>query len=91
MNTPVCIFNKSPAMCSEEPMPPMAKLSLPGLALARVSSDFKSAAGTAGLPTSRLGTVAIMLMGVKSSSGSKGSFGYKEALMVWLVKLTSRV
>jgi hypothetical protein len=29
----------------------------------------------AGLPTSRLGTVAIMLIGVKSVTGSNGSLG----------------
>ena len=34
-----------------------------------------SCAGRAGLPTSRLGTVAIMLIGVKSVTGSNGSLG----------------
>ena len=56
-------------------MPPIAKLSLPGRAFAYAISDLRSPGGSAALPTSRLGTVAIMVSGVKSWTGSNGGFG----------------
>ncbi len=63
-------LNFSPARCSDEPMPPMPMVSLSGRALANSISDLRSWAGSFGLPTSRLGTVATLVMAVKSAAGS---------------------
>ena len=70
-------------------MPPIAIVSTPGFDLAKAISSCRFRAGTLGLPTSKLGTVEIIAIGVKSATGSNGSFGQSVALIVWLVKLTS--
>ncbi|MNG35749.1 hypothetical protein D3C84_1225610 [compost metagenome] len=41
--------------------------------------------------TSTLGTLASMLIGVKSPIGSNGSLRYRDALMEKLVNVTSKV
>ena len=56
-------------------MPPIAIVSALGFAFAKAISSFRFCAGILGLPTSKLGTVEIMAIGVKSATGSNGSFG----------------
>ncbi|MNT94648.1 hypothetical protein D3C72_2363830 [compost metagenome] len=53
----------------------MAKLSLPGRALASAISSRTSLAGTEGLATRIEGEVATQVSGVKSLMGSNGSEG----------------
>ena len=67
---PVISLNFSPARCSDEPMPPMPMVSLSGCSLASAISALTSLAGSFGLPTSMLGTVATLVMAVKSPAGS---------------------
>lgn len=75
MSTPDCILKASPAMCSDEPTAPMAKLSWPGLALASAISSRTSFAGTEGWATRIEGEVATQVSAVKSLTGSKGRLG----------------
>ena len=75
MSTPDCILNASPAMCSDEPTEPIAKLSWPGLALASAISSFTLLAGSEGCATRIEGEVATSVSGVKSFTGSKGREG----------------
>ena len=75
MSTPACILKASPAMCSDEPTAPIAKLSWPGFALASAMSSRTSFIGNEGLATRMDGEVATQVSAVKSFTGSKGSFG----------------
>ena len=59
----------------DEPMPPIAIVSALGFAFAKAISSFRFCAGILGLPTSKLGTVEIIAIGVKSATGSNGNFG----------------
>ena len=61
MYTPDCILKASPAMCSDEPSAPMAKLSCPGLALASAISSRTLFAGTEGWATRIDGEVATQV------------------------------
>jgi hypothetical protein len=45
------------------------------LAFAKAMSSVRFCAGILGFPTSKLGTVEIIVIGVKSAIGSNGSFG----------------
>jgi hypothetical protein len=66
-------FNISPERWFDAPLPNEAKLSLPGLALASATSSAALFTPRAGLTTSRLGTEATIVIGLKSFSTSKGS------------------
>ncbi|MNL40803.1 hypothetical protein D3C87_1631770 [compost metagenome] len=85
------IFMRSPAMCSDEPMAPSAMVYLPGLACTCDTNSAMDRAGKSLRVTSTLGTLASMLMGVKSPIGSNGSLRYRDALMEKLVNVTSKV
>lgn len=91
MSSPAIIFMRSPAMCSEEPMAPSAMVYLPGLACTSETNSGMVRAGKSLRVTSTLGTLASMLMGVKSRTGSNGRLRYRLALIEKLVKVTSRV
>ena len=67
---PAASLNSSPARCGEEPLPPEAKLSVPGLALASAISDWRSVAGTEGCSRSGTGALASMVTPVSFFSVS---------------------
>ncbi|MNY82506.1 hypothetical protein D3C86_2246480 [compost metagenome] len=58
---------------------------VPGLSLAMATSSCRFFAGHLADTSRMLGAVAIGTMGVKSASGSNGSFLYSAGLMAWLV------
>ncbi|MNT31982.1 hypothetical protein D3C72_1678420 [compost metagenome] len=73
MSRPAIIFMRSPAICSDEPIAPSAIVCLPGLAFTSDTNSGMVRAGKSLRTTSTLGTLASMLMGVKSATGSNGS------------------
>src|SRR5262245_57270807 len=74
------IWNSSDVRCEVEPLPWLAEVILPGLALASAMNAASESAFTLGLTTSALGTRLMMATGT-NSVGSKASFGYRLWLM----------
>jgi hypothetical protein len=64
-----------PASCGAPPMPETAKLSLPGLALAKAISSGTELNGCAGCAASTCGEYETITTGEKSFDGSNGSLG----------------
>ena len=56
--------------CPEVPLPPLAKSTLPGCALASASSSPNVLAGTLGCTTTMLGVLATTVTGAKSFTAS---------------------
>jgi hypothetical protein len=67
--------NSMPASCGAPPMPEIAKLSLPGYALASATSSLTFLTSTSGLTASTCGEYDTITTGVKSLAGLNGSLG----------------
>ena len=72
---PVRCANSMPASCGAPPMPEIAKLSLPGWALAMSTSSFTLLTRTDGCTASTCGEYETITTGEKSFDGSNGSLG----------------
>ena len=70
---PVSDFSISPERWFDAPLPNDAKLSCPGLLRASATSSAALFTPRAGWTTSRFGTEAISVIGLKSRSASNGS------------------
>ncbi len=70
MSTPAIVLKSSPDRCCDVPLPDEANVYFPGLAFSKTTSSFTSFAGTPGLTTSMFGTRAIIVIGMKSLTGS---------------------
>ena len=63
-------LSSSPDRWLDVPLPNEPKFSFPGLAFAKAISSRADFAGSSGLTTSRLGTDAVRVMGLKSLTAS---------------------
>ncbi|MCY1289014.1 hypothetical protein D9M70_380860 [compost metagenome] len=65
MSVPVAALKISPDRCGDPPVPELANDSLPGCALASVTSSFAVLAGSLGVTTSTNGSSAISVIGTR--------------------------
>ena len=80
---PVRCANMRPARCGAPPRL-VAKLSLPGFALASATNSLIVFTGTLGCVARRCGEYETVITGTRSRSPSNGSFEYKIVLMTRL-------
>ena len=71
--TPAATLNSSPAICMPTPVPPEAKLSLPGCDFAKSINSFTDFTGRLGCTSSTYGADAAKVIGVKSLLVSYGA------------------
>src|SRR5215470_1732337 len=91
MSSPSDRRNCSPARCGGAPVPPEAKVYLPGLALTSAISSLTLLAGTDGLTVSTVVEDAASVTGAKSLIGSYGTQSNIVGLMAWEVNANSTV
>ena len=70
MSIPAVVLSSSPQRWLVVPLPPEAKLSEPGFALASAISSARFAAPSEGCTTIMFGVVAALVTGVRSFCGS---------------------
>src|SRR5688500_2126183 len=88
---PVRCMKSSAARCVLVAMPLVATLRSPGLALASAITSFTDLTGTEGWTMTMCGSVATWDSGVKSRTGSNGSFLCNAGVMVNDAATVSRV